>query len=64
MVTKGNRICSQRTGALSSWIWSEAVGRDSREITGLKVGIVGLGKSGGMIADAMKFWCGYSLLCP
>ncbi len=27
----------------------------AREITGLKVGIVGLGKSGGMIADALKF---------
>ena len=27
----------------------------AREITGLKVGIIGLGKSGGMIADAMKF---------
>lgn len=27
-----------------------------REITGLKVGIVGLGKSGGMIADAMNFF--------
>ena len=27
-----------------------------REITGLKVGIVGLCKSGGMIADAMKFF--------
>lgn len=27
-----------------------------REITGLKVGIVGLGKSGGMIADAMRFF--------
>lgn len=27
-----------------------------REITGLKVGIVGLGKSGGMIADAMSFF--------
>ncbi|NDW17937.1 dihydrofolate reductase [Dysgonomonas sp. 216] len=27
-----------------------------REITGLKVGIVGLGKSGGMIGDAMKFF--------
>lgn len=26
------------------------------EITGLKVGIIGLGKSGGMIADAMKFF--------
>ena len=26
-----------------------------REITGLKVGIVGLGTSGGMIADALKF---------
>lgn len=26
------------------------------EITGLKVGVVGLGKSGGMIADAMKFF--------
>ena len=26
------------------------------EITGLKVGILGLGKSGGMIADAMKFF--------
>lgn len=26
-----------------------------REITGLKVGIVGLGKSGGMIADALSF---------
>lgn len=25
------------------------------EITGLKVGVVGLGKSGGMIADAMRF---------
>lgn len=25
------------------------------EITGLKVGVIGLGKSGGMIADAMKF---------
>jgi len=28
----------------------------AREITGLKVGIIGLGKSGGMIADAMKFF--------
>ena len=27
-----------------------------REITGLKVGIVGLGKSGGMIADALNFF--------
>ena len=27
-----------------------------REITGLKTGVVGLGKSGGMIADAMKFF--------
>lgn len=27
-----------------------------REITGLKVGIIGLGKSGGMIADALKFF--------
>ncbi len=27
-----------------------------REITGLKGGVVGLGKSGGMIADAMKFF--------
>lgn len=27
-----------------------------REITGLKLGVVGLGKSGGMIADAMKFF--------
>ena len=27
-----------------------------REITGLKVGVVGLGKSGGMVADAMKFF--------
>lgn len=27
-----------------------------KEITGLKVGIVGLGKSGGMIADALKFF--------
>ncbi len=27
-----------------------------REITGLKVGIVGLGKSGGMIADALHFF--------
>ncbi len=27
----------------------------AREITGLKVGVLGLGKSGGMIADAMKF---------
>lgn len=27
----------------------------AREITGLKVGVIGLGKSGGMIADAMKF---------
>ena len=27
-----------------------------REITGLKVGVIGLGKSGGMIADAMKFF--------
>ena len=27
-----------------------------REITGLKVGVLGLGKSGGMIADAMKFF--------
>jgi len=26
-----------------------------REITGLRVGVVGLGKSGGMIADAMRF---------
>lgn len=28
----------------------------SREITGLKVGVVGLGTSGGMIADALKFF--------
>ena len=27
-----------------------------REITGLKVGIVGLGKSGGMLADALRFF--------
>lgn len=27
----------------------------AREITGLKAGVVGLGKSGGMIADALKF---------
>jgi lactate dehydrogenase-like 2-hydroxyacid dehydrogenase len=27
-----------------------------REITSLKAGIVGLGKSGGMIADALKFF--------
>ena len=27
-----------------------------REITGLKVGVIGLGKSGGMIADALKFF--------
>lgn len=30
-------------------------GEMPREITGLKVGVVGLGKSGGMIADALKF---------
>lgn len=29
---------------------------DPREITDLKVGVVGLGKSGGMIADAMSFF--------
>lgn len=34
----------------------EAWERMPREITGLKVGVVGLGKSGGMIADAMKFF--------
>lgn len=28
----------------------------AREITGLKAGIVGLGKSGGMIADALRFF--------
>lgn len=28
----------------------------AREITGLKVGIIGLGKSGGMIADTLKFF--------
>src|SRR5690606_38077208 len=28
----------------------------AREITGTKVGIVGLGKSGGMVADALKFF--------
>lgn len=28
----------------------------AREITGMKAGVVGLGKSGGMIADAMKFF--------
>ena len=27
-----------------------------RELTGLKAGIIGLGKSGGMIADALKFF--------
>lgn len=27
-----------------------------REITGLKAGIIGLGKSGGMVADALKFF--------
>lgn len=32
--------------------WSGA----PREITGMKAGIVGLGKSGGMIADALKFF--------
>lgn len=34
----------------------ESWGGMPREITGLKVGIVGLGKSGGMIADALKFF--------
>lgn len=29
---------------------------EPQEITGLKVGIIGLGKSGGMIADALKFF--------
>lgn len=33
-------------------VWDEM----PREITGLKAGIVGLGKSGGMIADALKFF--------
>jgi lactate dehydrogenase-like 2-hydroxyacid dehydrogenase len=28
----------------------------AREITGIKAGIVGLGKSGGMVADALKFF--------
>ncbi|MDE5948702.1 MAG: dihydrofolate reductase, partial [Prevotella sp.] len=28
----------------------------ARELTGMKVGVVGLGKSGGMIADAMRFF--------
>jgi len=28
----------------------------AREITGLRVGIVGLGKSGGMVADALRFF--------
>lgn len=32
--------------------WSDT----PREITGLKVGIIGLGKSGGMIADALQFF--------
>ena len=31
-------------------------GTEIPEITGLKAGIIGLGKSGGMIADAMKFF--------
>ncbi|NDW12735.1 dihydrofolate reductase [Bacteroides sp. 214] len=31
-------------------------GEMAREITGLKAGIIGLGKSGGMIADALKFF--------
>src|SRR5699024_3630696 len=31
-------------------------GGEVSEITGLKVGIVGLGKSGGMVADALKFF--------
>jgi len=31
-------------------------GGEVREITGLKAGIVGLGKSGGMVADALKFF--------
>lgn len=35
---------------------SEAWSGIPREITGLKAGIVGLGKSGGMIADALKFF--------
>ena len=34
----------------------EAWEKMPREITGLKVGVVGLGKSGGMIADAMNFF--------
>ena len=35
-----------------------------REITGLKVGVIGLGKSGGMIADALKFFGRISLILP
>lgn len=34
----------------------EPWGGQSREITGLKTGIIGLGKSGGMIADALHFF--------
>jgi lactate dehydrogenase-like 2-hydroxyacid dehydrogenase len=41
--------------------WSDGVARQPwsgipREITGIKAGIVGLGKSGGMIADALHFF--------
>ena len=56
MVMKGNRICSQRLVRCLHGFGQKPWEGIPREITGLKVGIVGLGKSGGMIADAMKFF--------
>lgn len=42
--------CLHGFGSLKPW------GGQRREINGLKVGIVGLGKSGGMIADSLNFF--------
>ena len=47
--------CLHGFGTTSDGKPRNAWGGIPREITGLKVGIVGLGKSGGMVADALHF---------
>lgn len=48
--------CLHGFGTLSNGIQRQPWSSIPREITGLKAGIVGLGKSGGMIADALHFF--------
>lgn len=54
----------QRTGTLLPRIRPAGLGKAGSWITGLKAGIIGLGKSGGMIADATPVLrCGNILFC-